>query len=308
METMKAVRIHQYGGPEELKLEDAPRPQPGAGEVLIRVHAAGVNPIDWKIRAGYMKDLMPVSMPFIPGIDVSGVVEVTGPGVTRFKKGDEVFGVGSAGYAEFSVGKESELAPKPASLDDVHAAAVPVVASTTWQALFMVAGLQAGQKLLVHGAAGGLGIFAVQFAKAKGAHVIGTASGSNQSLLRELGVDQPIDYEKTKFEDVAHEVDVVLDTQGADTQLRSWKVLNKGGVLVSVVQPPSEEEAAKHGVKAVMFRRQPNTGELDEIAKLLDSGGVKVVVDTVLPLSDARRAQELSQTGHVRGKIVLEVA
>ena len=136
MENMKAVRIHQYGGPEELKLEDVPRPQPGAGEVLIRVNAAGVNPIDWKIRAGYVKDFMPVPMPFIPGIDISGDVEASGPGVTRFKKGDEVFGVGSAGYAEFAVAKESELTLKPASLDHVHAAAVPVVASTTWQALF----------------------------------------------------------------------------------------------------------------------------------------------------------------------------
>jgi NADPH:quinone reductase-like Zn-dependent oxidoreductase len=305
---MKAIRIHQYGGPEELKLEDVPRPQPGAGEVLIRVHAAGVNPIDWKIRAGYVKDFMPVPMPFIPGIDISGVVEATGPGVTRFKKGDEVFGVGGAGYAEFAVAKESELALKPASLDHVHAAAVPVVASTTWQALFKVAGLKTGQKLLVHGAAGGLGIFAVQFAKAKGARVIGTASGRHQSFLRELGVDEPIDYAKTKFEDVARDVDVVLDTQGGDTQQRSWKVLKKGGVLVSVVQPPSEEEGAKHGVKAVMFRRQANTGELSEIAKLIDSGSVRVVVETVLPLSEARRAQELSQAGHIRGKIVLKAA
>jgi NADPH:quinone reductase-like Zn-dependent oxidoreductase len=308
METMKAVRIHQYGGPEELKLEDVPRPQPGADEVLIRVHAAAVNPIDWKIRAGYVKDFMPVPMPFIPGIDISGVVEATGPGVTLFKKGDEVFGVGSAGYAAFAVAKETELALKPASLDHVHAAAVPVVASTSWQALFKVAGLKAGQKLLVHGAAGGLGIFAVQFAKAKGAHVIGTASGHHQCFLRELGVDEPIDYATTKFEDVAHDVDVVLDTQGGDTQLRSWKVLKKGGVLVSVVQPPPEDEVAKHWIKAVMLRRQANTGELSEIAKLVDSGSVKVIVETVLPLSDARRAQELSQAGHVRGKIVLKVA
>lgn len=182
-----------------------------------------------------------------------------------------------------------------------------MTASTTWQALFKVAGLKAGQELLVHGAAGGLGIFAVQFANAKGARVIGTASGPNQSFLRELGVDEPIDYAKTKFEDVAHDVDVVLDTQGGDTQQRSWKVLKKGGVLVSVVQPPAAEEAAKYGVKSVMFRRQPNTGELSEIAKLIDSGTVKVVVETVLPLAEARRAAELSQAGHARGKIVLKV-
>lgn len=308
MENMKAVRIHQYGGPEELRLEDVPRPQPNAGEVLIRVIAAGVNPIDWQIRSGHMKEVMPVTMPFIPGTDVSGVVETVGPGVTGFKKGNEVFGVGNFGYAEFVIAKESELALKPSSIDHAHAAAIPVAASTAWQALFKGAGLTSGQKVLVHGGAGGVGGFAVQFAKAKGAHVIATASGRNQSLLRELGVDEAIDYEKNKFEDLVRDVDVVLDTQGGDTQRRSWKVLKKGGILVSIVQPPSAEEAAKYGVRSTMFVRQPNAGELSEIAKLIDSGKVKVVVETVLPLSQARRAQELSQAGHAKGKTVLKVA
>ena len=308
MENMKAVRIHQYGGPDELKIEDVPRPQPGAGEVLIRVHAAGVNPIDWKLRAGYLKAYMPVPMPFIPGIDVAGVVEAAGPGVGRFKKGDEVFGAGSGTYAQFAIAKESELALKPRSIDAVHAAAIPLAALTAWQALFNVAHLTAGQKVLIHGAAGGVGGFAAQFAKAKGAHVFGTASGHNQAFLREVGVDEPIDYEKTKFEDVARAVDVVLDTQGGDTQQRSWKVLKKAGILVSVIQPPSEEEAAKHGVKSAMVARQPNAGELGEITKLVEAGKVKAPVETTLPLADAKRAHELSQTGHVRGKIVLKVA
>jgi NADPH:quinone reductase-like Zn-dependent oxidoreductase len=307
MEMMKAVRIHQYGGPEELKVEETPRPQAAVGEVLIRVRAAGVNPVDWKIRAGYLKDFMPVPMPFIPGIDVSGMVEAIGPGVTQFKKGDEVFGAGKGAYAEFAVAKESELARKRASLDHVHAAALPVAALTAWQVLFNVAHLTAGQRVLIHGAGGGVGSFAAQFAKAKGAYVIGTASGRNQAYLRELGVDEPIDYEKTRFEDVAHDVDVVLDTQGGDTQQRSWKVLKKGGMLVSIVQQPSAEEAAKYGVRAARFVRQPNAGELSEIARLVDSGQVKVVVDSALPLSEAPRAHELSQTGHARGKVVLKV-
>ena len=308
MEKMEAVRIHQYGGPEELKVEEVPRPQAAAGEVLIRVHAAGVNPVDWKIRAGYLKDFMPVPMPFIPGIDVSGVVEATGPAVTQFKKGDEVFGAGKGAYAEFAVAKESELARKPASLDHVHAAALPVAALTAWQALFNVAHLTAGQRVLIHGASGGVGSFAAQFAKAKGAYVIGTASGRNQAYLRELGVDEPIDYEKARFEDVVRNVDVVLDTQGGDTEQRSWKVLKKGGMLVSIVQLPSAEEAAKHGARSARFVRQPNAGELSEIARLVDSGKVMVAVDSVLPLSEAARAHELSQTGHARGKLVLKVA
>lgn len=308
MEKMEAVRIHQYGGPEELKVEEVPRPQAAAGEVLIRVHAAGVNPVDWKIRAGYLKDFMPVPMPFIPGIDVSGVVEATGPGVTQFKKGDEVFGAGKGAYAEFAVAKESELARKPASLDHVHATALPVAALTAWQALFNVAHLTAGQRVLIHGASGGVGSFGAQFAKAKGVYVIGTASGRNQAYLRELGVDEPIDYEKARFEDVVRNVDVVLDTQGDDTQQRSWKVLQQGGMLVSIVQLPSAEEAAKHGARSARFVRQPNAGELSEIARLVDSGKVMVAVDSVLPLSEAVRAHELSQTGHARGKLVLKVA
>jgi len=308
VEKMEAVRIHQYGGPEELKVEEVPRTQAAAGEALIRVHAAGVNPVDWKIRAGYLKDFMPVPMSFIPGIDVSGVVGATGAGVTQFKNGDEVFGAGKGAYAESAVAKESELARKPPSLDHVHAAALPVAALTAWQALFNVAHLTAGQRVLIHGASGGVGSFGAQFAKAKGVYVIGTASGRNQAYLRELGVDEPIDYEKARFEDVVRNVDVVLDTQGGDTQQRSWKVLKKGGMLVSIVQSPSAEEAAKHGAKSAIFRRQPNAGELNEIARLVDSGKVKVVVDSVLPLSAAPRAHELSQTGHARGKLLLQVA
>jgi NADPH:quinone reductase-like Zn-dependent oxidoreductase len=312
MENMKAVRIHNYGGSEVLKFEDAPRPKPSSGEVLIRVHATAVNPVDWKVRAGYLKDHIPYPLPFIPGWDVSGVVEATGPGVVEFKKGDEVYSrpdiTRNGAYAEYIVVKASEVALKPRSVDHVHAAAIPLAALTAWQALFDVAGLTAGQKILIHAAAGGVGSFAVQLAKWKEAHVIGTASARNQSFLRELGVDEPIDYEKARFEDVVHDVDVVLDTIGGDTQQRSWKVLKKGGILVSIISEPSAEEAAKYGVRPGYVFVQPNAAELAEIAKLVDSGKVKPVVETVLPLSEARRAQELSETGHTRGKIVLKVA
>jgi|SRR5579871_418399 len=306
---MKAIRVHEYGRPEVLRLEEIARPEPGADELLIKVHAASVNPVDWKIRAGHMKDFMPMIFPYIPGFDISGVVESIGAGVTKFKSGDAVFGRldGSGAYAEYALVKETDLALKPKSLDHVHAAAIPVAALTAWQALFEAAQLRPGQRILIHGAAGGVGIFAVQFAKSKGAHVIATASEKNQGFLRELGVDEPIDYSKTRFEDVVRDVDVVLDTMGGETQERSLKVLKKGGILVSLVQPPSAEHAAKYGVRAVMLRGHKSAADLMEIAQLIDSGRVKVFVETIVPLAEARRAHELSESGHVRGKIVLKV-
>jgi len=314
MENMKAVQVHNYGGPEVLHFEDAPRPTPGSGELLIKVHAASVNAIDWKARAGYLKDVFPLPLPYIPGWDVSGIVEAVGSGVTKFNKGDEVYARpdaarnGKGTYAEYVVAKETEAALKPKSVDHVHAAAIPVVALTAWQALFDKAGLSKSQRILIHGAAGGVGSFAVQLAKWKGAHVIGTASGRNQAFLRELGVDEPIDYERTRFEDVVHDVDVVLDTLAGDIQKRSWKVLKKGGILVSIVAPPSADEAAKHSVRSAFFSAHPSSSQLSEIAKLVDAGKLKSVVETVLPLSDARRAHELNETGHARGKTVLKVA
>jgi len=307
MANMQAVRIHDYGGPEVLKLEEVPRPQPGPGEVLIRVHASSVNPVDWKIRAGYMKQFMPLALPFVLGRDVSGVVEAAGPGVTGLKKGDEVYGLINGADAQYAVAKESELALKPRTIDHVRAAAIPLAALTAWQALLDKAKLAAGQRILVHGAAGGIGTFAVQLAKWKGARVIATASGRNQAFLRELGVDEPIDYEKTRFEDVVRDVDAVFDTIGGDTQQRSWKVLKRGGVLVSVVAPPAAEEAAKYGVRAELLITQASSSQLTEIAKLVDSRRIRPIVETVLSLSDVRRAQEISERGHVRGKIVLKV-
>jgi NADPH:quinone reductase-like Zn-dependent oxidoreductase len=313
-QTMKAIRIHEYGGPEVLQYEHAPRPQPQAGEVLVRVHAAGVNPIDWKVREGHMKDFWPHKFPLILGWDLSGVVEELGrgPATARpFKIGDEVYSVPdptrNGAYADYVVVRESELALKPNSLHHVRAAAVPLAALTAWQSLFDTAQLQPGQRVLIHGGSGGVGHFAVQLAKWKGAYVFATASTKNQELLRELGADETIDYSRQRFEDVARKIDIVLDPIGGDTQERSWQVLKKGGILLSVVEPPSADKAKALGIQAVFVASHPNGAELAKIAELIDSGDLKPIVNRILPLSEARRAHELSQTGHTHGKIVLRV-
>jgi len=308
---VKAVRINNYGGPEVLNYEDAPRPQPGEGEVLIRVHATSVNPIDWKVREGLMKDFWPHKFPLILGLDLSGVVEELGRGVSRFKIGDEVYSLPdptrNGAYADYIVVREPELALKPNSLHHIRAAAVPLAALTAWQALFDTAQLQPGQRVLIHAGSGGVGHLAVQLAKWKGAHVFATASSKNQELLRRLRVDDAIDYTKQKFEDFARDVDVVLDTIGGETQERSWSVLKRGGNLVSLVQPPSEKKAEELGVRATMLGAQPNGAQLEEIAKIMDSGRLVPVIDRILPLSEARRAHELNQSGHTPGKIVLRI-
>ena len=314
MEVMKAIRIHNYGGPEVLQYEDAPIPKPAPGEVLIRVHAAGVNPADWKVREGHLKQFVQNKFPLILGWDLSGVIEEVGANPAangRFKKGDEVFGKRDTSrdgaYAEYIVVRESEVALKPKSLHHVYAAAVPLAGITAWQALFDTAKLQSGHRILIHGAAGGVGHYAVQLAKWKGAYVVATGSTKNHDLLRKLGADETIDYTTQKFESIVRDVDVVLDTIGGETQERSWRVLKKGGILASLVQPPSEQKAKAIGVRAAFVWSQPNGNELAEIAALIDSGNLKIVLDRILPLSEARRAHELSQSGHARGKIVLRV-
>jgi NADPH:quinone reductase-like Zn-dependent oxidoreductase len=311
---MKAIQIHNYGGPEVLKYEDPPRPEPGEGEVLIRVHAASVNPIDWKVREGHMKDFWPHKFPLILGWDLSGVVEELGTSPAaagRFKICDEVYSLPdptrNGAYADYIVVREVELALKPNSLHHIRAAAVPLAALTAWQSLFDTAQLQPGQRVLIHAASGGVGHFAVQLAKWKGAYVFATASTKNQELLRKLGVDEPIDYTQARFEDIARKIDVVLDTLGDETQERSWSVLKKGGVLVSLVEPPSEKKAEELGVRAAMLGAQPNGAQLAEIAKIIDSGKLAPIIDRILPLSEVRRAHELSQSGHTRGKIALRV-
>ena len=311
MKTMKAVCIYSYGGPEMLVYENMPRPHPGAGEVLVRVHAAGINPVDWKIREGHLKEMLHYTFPLVLGWDLSGVVESLGTGLTRLKVGDEVFSrpdiARDGAYAEFIVVREAELALKPKSLDHLHAAALPLAGLTGWQTLFDAGGLTAGQRVLIHAAAGGVGHLAVQLAKWKGAHVIGTAAAKNHEFLRKLGVDQVVDYNTERFEEVVQPVDVVLDTMGGDTQERSWQVLKPGGILVSIASPPPAEIATAHGVRRAFVFTQPNAAQLTEIAKLADAEKLKAIVETILPLSDATRGQELSERGHTRGKIVLRV-
>ena len=309
---MKAIVIHEYGAPEVLKYEDVPRPEPKENQILVRVIAAGVNPVDGMIRSGmfakYEKDVFPM----IPGADIAGVVEKAGSKITKFKAGDPVYAYVSlkngGGYAEYAVATESKASPKPKLLTYVEAAAVPVVALTAWQALIDTAKLGAGQTVLIHGGSGGVGSFAIQIAKAHGAKVIATASTANQDLLKQLGADVAIDYTKTKFEDIARDVDVVLDSVGKDTLARSYGVVKKGGFIVSLVARPNPTELEKHGIRGAPISVEPNSAELAEIGKLIDKKKIKVIVSQTLPLSEAIKAQEQVATGHTRGKIVLKVA
>jgi len=309
---MKAIRIHGRGGPDHLVYEDAPQPHPGPGEVLVRVYATGVIANELKWSATYetkegSKRVLP-----IPGHDLSGVVKEMGPGVSTLTRGSEVYALMAFDRdgveAEYTIALPSELAPKPHTLDHVQAAAVPLTALTAWQALFEHASLVAGQTVLIHGAAGGVGVFAVQLAHWAGAHVIATASARNSDFLRELGANEIIDYTTTRFEEVVHDVDLVFDLVGGDTLERSWQVVKPGGVLVSVVSPqPSFEEAKVHGVRPVWFVVEPNREQLIQIGALIDAGRIRPIIETVLPLSQARQAYEQGARGHTRGKIVLRV-
>jgi len=311
MAAMKAVRIHAYGSSEVLSYEDAPRPTVGDGEVLIRVCATSVNPFDCAVRAGYMTAYFNYSLPLILGTDVSGIVEEVGAGVTNFAPGDGVYTragvVRDGAYAEFALVPASDVATKPQSLDHLHAAAIPHAILTAWQALIVEANVTDGQTVLIHGAAGGVGHLAAQLARMRGARVIGTAS-VNLDLLRELGLDEAIDYSTTRFEDVVRDVDVVLDLVGGETQQRSWAVLKPGGILISTVQPPSAEAAAAHGVRQGMVFSAPPIGEtLAEVATLVDAGQIKPVVSKVLPLQEIRAAHEVIEGRHTRGKVALQV-
>ena len=310
--TMKAIVIHEYGGPEVLKYEDVPRPEPKADQILIRVIAAGVNPVDGMIRSGMFAKDGNGAFPMVLGGDIAGVVERVGNKITKFKAGDPVFAYVSldsgGGYAQYAVVPEGDAAPKPKSLTYVEAGAVPIVALTAWQALIDTAKLNAGQTVLIHGGSGGVGSFAIQIAKARGAKVIATASTANQDLLKQLGTDVAVDYTKQKFEDVAKDVDVVLDSVGKDTLTRSYGVVKKGGIIVSLVARPNQSDLEKHGIRGVALSVEPNSGELAQIGKLIDEKKIRVIVSKTFPLSEAKKAQEQVASGHTRGKIVLKLA
>ncbi|HEY6411996.1 MAG TPA: NADP-dependent oxidoreductase [Ktedonobacteraceae bacterium] len=310
-DTMKAMRIHTYGGPEVLVYEDVARPQPAVGEVLLRVHAAGVNPADWKTRRGPARP--GAVLPMILGWDVSGAVEALGPGVTEFQKGDAVYGMirfpqAGATYAEYVAAPVSQIAHKPANVDPIHAAAIPLAGLTAWQALIEKAHISAGQKVLILGAAGGVGHLAVQLARSQGAYVLGTASTRNIEFLHHIGIDLAIDYTTTPLETAVHNVDVVFDTVGGETRERSLRVIKQGGMLVSIVLGRPTPEQAASGVNVQGMMVQPNAAQLAQLAQLVDAGKIHITVDTVLPLADARKAHELSESHRTRGKIVLRVA
>jgi NADPH:quinone reductase-like Zn-dependent oxidoreductase len=311
-QTMKAIVAHQYGGPEVLKYEEAQRPKPNENEILVRVIAAGVNPVDGMIVSGMFSKEKKLGSPMIPGGDIAGIVEETGAKITKFKNGDAIYAYlslkNNGGYAEYAVAHENEAAAKPKSISYVEAAAVPIVALTAWQALVDSAKLGAGQRVLIHGGSGGVGTFAIQIAKVRGAKVFATASTANQEFLKELGADVAIDYTKQKFEDVAKDVDVVLDSVGKDTLARSYAIVKKGGFIATLVSRLDQAELDKRGIRGESISVKPNSQELAQIGKLIDEKKIKVIVSQTFPLADAIKAEEQVATGHTRGKIVLKVA
>jgi NADPH:quinone reductase-like Zn-dependent oxidoreductase len=310
MAMMLAVRIESFGGPEVLRLQQLPVPEPGAGEILLKIHAASVNPVDYKIRSGKYPAVKSDKLPYILGRDVCGTVEACGADATAFAIGDPLYGVPDirgGGYAEYVSLKESDAARKPDTLDAAAAAAIPLAGLTAWQGLFRYGQLKPGQRVLIHAGSGGVGHFAIQFAKAKGAHVITTVSAENVDFVRGLGADEVIDYQRQRFEEAAGKVDMVFDLIGGETQERSWEILNKGGILVSTLTAPSPEKAAALGVRGTRFTVAESGAELAEIAGLVESGKVKPVVSKIFPLREVVAAQIAVEQGHTRGKIVLTV-
>ena len=307
---MKAVVAHQYGAPEVLKFEEIPRPEPKENEALVRVIASGVNPADPLTLSGKYAREFGTHLPLIPGYDIAGIVEKTGANITKLKIGEAVYGYPTfgGGWADYVTVKEYEVAAKPKSLNFVEAAAVPMGALTAWQALVDTAHLHPGQTILIHGGSGGVGSFAVQIAKARGARVIATASTANQDLLKQLGADAAIDYTKTRFEDVVKDVDAVLDPVGKETLARSYGVVKKGGIVMSLVARPDPVELKKHEIHGAGISSHPDADDLAEIAQLIDAGKIKPIVTQVLPLSEAIAAEQQAATHHTRGKVVLRIA
>ena len=308
---MKAVRMHVRAGPEALVYEDAPMPEIGPGEALVRVHAAGVTPTEFTWNSTFTTRDKKDRLPVIPAFEVAGTVEEVASDASGLSKGNEVYGLldfwRDGGAAEYVSARASDLAPKPASLSFEYAAAIPLSGLTAWQSLFDYAELSKGDTVLIHGAGGGVGTFAVQFARWRGAHVFATCSKEKGDLVRGLGADRVIDYSRVRFQDELSGLDAVLDTVGGEALDSSWGVLRRGGSLVTTVGDTPEEKAAEHGVIGFSILVEPNRKELVEIGRLVDAGEVKPVVDAVFPLSRAREAFERGLSGHNRGKVVLKV-
>jgi NADPH:quinone reductase-like Zn-dependent oxidoreductase len=304
--TMRAIQAHDYGGPEVLVPGQAPRPEPNADQVLIRLKAAGVNPADWKYRAGFYKQFMPLQFPWTPGLEGSGIVEAVGANVTNLKKGDEVYGIVNGGYAEYALTSANDLQPKPAELTFEEAASIPMGFLTAWGAVIDAANIQAGQRVLIHGAAGGIGAYAVQLAKWKGAHVIGTASAENLGFARSLGADNMIDYNATRFETVLKDLDAVIDTVGGDLPERSFQVIRPGGIFVTIAAMLAKDAGKAQNIRAVSTGRA-SADHLKEASELIKTKQLRPVVGKVFPLAAAPQAQELSETRHGRGRILLQI-
>ena len=304
--TMQAIQAQDYGGPEALVLERAPRPEPNADQVLIRLKAAGVNPADWKYRSGVYKQFMQLQFPWTPGMEGSGVVEAVGTNVTKFKKGDEVYGIITGGYAEYALALENDVQLKPAGLTFEQAAALPVGVLTAWGALIDTARVEVGQRVLVHGAAGGVGAYAVQLARWKGAHVMGTASADNLEFVRSLGAENVIDYNATRFETVIKDLDAVIDTVGGDLPERSFQVIRPAGIFVTIAARLAEDAGKAQNIRAVSAGRA-STDKLKQISELIDAKQLQPVPGAHFPLAEARQAHELSQVGHGRGRIILKI-
>jgi NADPH:quinone reductase-like Zn-dependent oxidoreductase len=303
---MKAIRIHSYGGPEVLVLEETQRPEPKAGEVLVHLKAAGVNPVDWKFRAGYFQQFMPVQFPWILGVEGAGIIEAVGADVKSLKVGQEVYGTFTNSYAQYAVAPVNQVFAKPKHLSFEQAAAVPMGALTAWQAVVEEAEVKSGQAVLIQGGAGGVGIYTVQLAKWKGARVIATASSSNTEFVRSLGAEQVIDYQTTNFEDVVRDVDAVIDTVGGDLIARSLAVIRNGGKFVTVAGRVAPEVGAERDILVTAARRA-DPDKLEQITALLEAGKLKPFVGRTFALSEVRQAHELGQTGHGRGRIILNL-
>ncbi|HET8935300.1 MAG TPA: NADP-dependent oxidoreductase [Polyangiales bacterium] len=305
---MKSIRVHRFGGPDVLQLETLPLPALHGDELLIRVHAASVNPVDFKTREGKFLMIRASDLPLTLGRDVSGVVENSGASGNYFNRGDAVYALlerDQGGYSQFTKIKSSLCALKPVNLTHVEAAAIPLAALTALQGLFVHGALKAKQRVLIHGGSGGVGHMAVQLAKAKGAHVSTTVGADKVEFARELGADEVIDYISQRFEDVVEPVDVVLDLIGGDTQQRSFKVLKRGGRLISTLQPPDEQALREHALSGLVFLTEPNAGQLAEIGRLVETGELRPHISATFPLEEAARAQQQLEREHSRGKIVL---
>lgn len=305
---MKAIRIHEYGDAGTLKLEDIPRLSITEGQILVRIRDVGVNPIDWKIRQGYLKQVMPATFPMTIGQDFAGEVVDVGKTVKQFVAGERVFGFAHGTYAEYAAAPASTVASIPNSMDFATAAALPTAGSTALQIIRDVMNAKSGMSILIHGAAGGVGSYASQIATNLGARVIGTATGADIEYLKSLDVDEVIDYKRERFEDRVTDVDAVVDLVGGETLSRSYALVRKGGVLATTVQPIDESAAKRSGIRAVQVVMKRNAADLAELARLVEKGALKPRLSKTMNLSQAREAQELSEGGKTAGKVILKVA